>query len=80
MDKNFAQKNACGESVLATLLLTEDSIKNILREFYGKFFRGVILATPTMLLTVWWFGKSSIVFKRSLVEYFPEAAIHSVVF
>ena len=73
-------KNAYGESTLATLLLAEDSIKNFVREFYTNFFRGVILATPTMLLTVLCFGKSSVVFKRSLVEYIPEAAIHSVVF
>ena len=70
----------CGESTLATLLLIEDSTKNFFREFYTISFRRVILATPAILLTVSCFGKSSIVFKRSLVEYFPEAAIHLVVF
>ena len=73
-------KNTFGESALATLLLTEGSVKNFLREFYTNFFRGVILATPTMLLPVSCFEKSSTVFKISLVEYFPEAAIHLAVF
>ena len=43
-------KIACGESTVATLLLTEDSIKNFLREFYTNSFRGITLATLTMLL------------------------------
>ena len=73
-------KNASGESTLATLFLTQHSIKNFLEKFYTNPFRAVILATPTMLLTLLCFGKSSIVFKRPLVEYFPEATIHSVVF
>ena len=73
-------KNTFGESALATLSLTEDSVKNFLREFYTNFFRGVILATPTMLLPVSCFEKSSTVFKIPPVEYFPEAAIHSAVF
>ena len=38
-------KNACGESTVATLLLTEDSVENFLREFYINFFRGMTLAT-----------------------------------
>ena len=38
-------KNACSESTVATPLLTEDSIKNFLREFYTNFFRGMTLAT-----------------------------------
>ena len=43
-------KNACDESITATLLLTEDSIKNFLREFYRNSFRGITLATLIMLL------------------------------
>ena len=43
-------KNACGESSVATLLLTEDSIKNFLREFYTNSFRQITLATLIMLL------------------------------
>ena len=43
-------KNACGESSVATLLLTEDSIKNFLREFYTNSFRRITLATLIMLL------------------------------
>ena len=43
-------KNACGESTEATFLLTEDLIKNFLREFYTNSFRGITLATLIMLL------------------------------
>ena len=38
-------KSACNESTVATLWLTEDSIKDFLREFYTNFFRGITLAT-----------------------------------
>ena len=37
-------KSACGELAVATLLLTEDSIMNFLREFYTNFFRRMTLA------------------------------------
>ena len=56
-------KNACSESTVATPLLTEDSIKNFLREFYTNFFRGMTLATlisEKILVT------SSIVFWKKL--------------
>ena len=43
-------KNACGESTVATLLLTEDSIKNFLREFYTNPFKVITLATLIILL------------------------------
>ena len=43
-------KNACGESTVATFLLTEDTIKNFLREFYTNSFRWITLARLIMLL------------------------------
>ena len=47
---SILHKNACGESTVATLLSTEDSIKNFLREFYTNSFRGITLATLIMML------------------------------
>ena len=81
-------KNAYGESTVATLLLTEDSIKNFLMEFYTNFFRGMSLATlisEKIEVEVGCFRyrvleKALLFRRRSLVEYFPEPAIHSVVF
>ena len=46
----YFHKNACGESPIAMLLLTEDSIKNFLREFYRNSFKGITLAMLIMLL------------------------------
>ena len=43
-------KNACDESTVAKLLLTEDSIKKFLREFYTNSFRGITLVTLILLL------------------------------
>ena len=43
-------KNASGESTIATLLLTEDLIKNFLTEFSTNSFRGITLAKLIMLL------------------------------
>ena len=45
-----SHETACGESTAATLLLTEDSIKNFLRECYTNSFWGITLATLIMLL------------------------------
>ena len=81
-------KNACGESTVATFLLTVDSIKNFLREFYTNFFRGMTLATvisEKIGVQVGCFrysvSEKALFFRRrSLVEYFPKPAIHSVVF
>ena len=53
------------ELTLATLLLTEDSIKKFLREFYTKTFRGVTLATYIMLLPLGSFRYR--VFERALL-------------
>ena len=45
----YLHKSACSESPITTLLLTEDSIRNFFREFYRHSFRGITLATLTML-------------------------------
>ena len=45
-----------------------------------NFFRGLISGTPRMFIPVSCFEKSSILFKSIPVEYFPEAANHSVMF
>ena len=91
------QKNACGESTIATLLLIEDSIKNFVRKFYTNSFRRTTLAKLMMYFryfvpskNIRWgqdgcfryriFEKILLFWSGSLVEYFPEPAIHSVVF
>ena len=47
----YLHKNTGGGSTIATLLLTEDSIKNFFREFYRNSFRGITLAAVIMLLS-----------------------------
>ena len=42
-------KNPCGELTVATLLLTEDSVKNFLTEFFTNSFRGITLAILMLL-------------------------------
>ena len=79
-------KNACDESTVAKLLLTEDSIKKFLREFYTNSFRGITLVTLILLLQAtsspakrYTGVEVGCLRYRVIVEYFPEPAIQSVV-
>ena len=74
----FTQKRSWW--TVATRLLTEESIKNFLREFYTNFFRGMTLATlkgekvgvEVGCLRYSVLEKALLFWRRSLVEYFPE--------